>query len=179
MDASRRSQWALCRHQQADLVPVLAAVKILRRDTPLLGRTHGRHCIPHRVHPENASSTPNQSRSAKPTGAIMSSPSPADFRTPTSARSNLHSLRQPSYPTSRAFLHWRLSDDGPGASRIIPIGRHPKPFTCADSCTAANSNAIRSTHRSGEDRLARFDGPPEDLTLSLALRSRSECRSRF
>jgi hypothetical protein len=58
----------------------------------------------------------------------MSSPSPADFSTPTSARSNLHSLRQPSYPTSRAFLHWRLSDDGPGASRIIPIGRHPKPL---------------------------------------------------
>jgi hypothetical protein len=31
--------------------------------------------------------------------------------------------------TSRGFLHWRLSDDGPGASRIVPIGRHPKPFT--------------------------------------------------
>ena len=29
----------------------------------------------------------------------------------------------------RGFLHWRLSDDGPGASRIVPIGRHPKPFT--------------------------------------------------
>jgi hypothetical protein len=28
-----------------------------------------------------------------------------------------------------SFLHWRLSDDGPGASRIVPIGRHPKPFT--------------------------------------------------
>ena len=24
--------------------------------------------------------------------------------------------------TSRGFLHWRLSDDGPGASRIVPIG---------------------------------------------------------
>src|SRR3979490_1171204 len=31
--------------------------------------------------------------------------------------------------TSRGFLHWRLSDDGPGASRIVPDGRHPKPFT--------------------------------------------------
>jgi hypothetical protein len=29
----------------------------------------------------------------------------------------------------RGFLHWRLSDDGPGASRIVPDGRHPKPFT--------------------------------------------------
>src|SRR3984885_9236123 len=38
--------------------------------------------------------------------------------------------------TSRGFLHWRLSDDGPGASRIVPIGRHPKPFTTRDSCTA-------------------------------------------
>ena len=90
------------------------------------------HCIPHRVHPRNASSMLfNQSRSAKPAGTITSSPSPADFRTPTAARSNLHSARQPSYPTSRAFLHWRLSDDGPGASRIVPDGRHPKPFTAA------------------------------------------------
>jgi hypothetical protein len=30
---------------------------------------------------------------------------------------------------SRAFLHWRLSDDGPGASRIVAMGHHPKPFT--------------------------------------------------
>ena len=29
--------------------------------------------------------------------------------------------------TSRGFLHWRLSDDGPGASRIVPDGRHLKP----------------------------------------------------
>jgi hypothetical protein len=36
-------------------------------------------------------------------------------------------------PTSRAFLHWRLSDDGPGASRIVAMGRHPKPFTLPDS----------------------------------------------
>jgi hypothetical protein len=26
----------------------------------------------------------------------------------------------------------RLSDDGPGASRIVPDGRHPKPFTDSD-----------------------------------------------
>src|SRR5882762_2116175 len=82
------------------------------------------------MHPQNPSSTlPNQSRSAKPAGTITSSPSPADFRTPPPPPSNLHSARQPSSPTSRAFLHWRLSDDGPGASRIVPIGRHPKPFT--------------------------------------------------
>ncbi|MDF3036831.1 MAG: integrase [Paucimonas sp.] len=27
---------------------------------------------------------------------------------------------------------WRLSDDGPGASQIVAMGRHPKPFTRAD-----------------------------------------------
>src|ERR1700737_5421765 len=32
----------------------------------------------------------------------------------------------------RGFLHWRLSDGGPGASLIVPIGRHPKPFTKPD-----------------------------------------------
>ena len=41
--------------------------------------------------------------------------------------------------TSRGFLHWRLSDDGPGASRIVPIGRHPKPFTGADIPSEFNS----------------------------------------
>jgi hypothetical protein len=35
-------------------------------------------------------------------------------------------------PSPRGFLPWRLSDDGPGASRIVPMGRHPKPFTEAD-----------------------------------------------
>jgi hypothetical protein len=68
--------------------------------------------------------------------ASPSSPSPAEFRTPTSAPSNLHSPQQPSYPTSGAFLHWRLSDDGPGASRIVPMG------TRRDSCTAANHRSI-------------------------------------
>ena len=29
----------------------------------------------------------------------------------------------------RGFLPWRLSHAGPGASRIVPMGRHPKPFT--------------------------------------------------
>ena len=82
---------------------------------------------------ENASSTLlNQSRSAKPARIVTLSPSPADFRIPTSARSNLHSARQPSHSTSRAFLHWRLSDDGRGASRIVPVGRRPKPFTIGD-----------------------------------------------
>jgi len=35
----------------------------------------------------------------------------------------------PLRPTSRGFLPWRLSDDGPGACRIVAMGRHPKPFT--------------------------------------------------
>jgi hypothetical protein len=50
------------------------------------------------LHPRNVSSTLNQSRSAKPAGTITSSPSPADFRTPTSARSNLHSVQQAGLP---------------------------------------------------------------------------------
>src|ERR1700738_4009045 len=85
------------------------------------------------MHPRNASSTlPNQSRSAKPAGIVPLSPSLAHFRTPTATRSNLHSARQPSYPTSRAFLHWRLSDDGPVRAAPPSWGRHPKPFTKGD-----------------------------------------------
>ena len=38
---------------------------------------------------------------------------------------------QPSL-TSRGFLPWRLSDNGPGASRIVAMGRRPKPCTKAD-----------------------------------------------
>jgi hypothetical protein len=30
------------------------------------------------------------------------------------------------------LLHWRLSHDGPGASLIVAMGRHPKPFTNPD-----------------------------------------------
>src|ERR1700722_12625658 len=55
----------------------------------------------------------------------------------------------PPRPTSRGFLHWRLSDDGPGASRIVPIGRHPKPFTSTEvrrrlswSVTASGANVV-------------------------------------
>jgi len=104
------------------------------------------------VHPRNASSTLlNQSRSAKPVGTITSSPSPADFRTPASARSNLHSVPQPSYSTSRAFLHWRLSDDGPGASRIVPIGRHPKPFTRTDM--VSRTCQVRNVPMSGSQSI--------------------------
>jgi hypothetical protein len=33
---------------------------------------------------------------------------------------------------NRGFLHWRLSDDRPGASCIVVMGRHPKPFTNPD-----------------------------------------------
>src|ERR1700730_11607831 len=75
------------------------------------------------MHPRNASSTlPNQSRSAKTAGIVPLPPSLAPFRTPTATRSNLHSARQPSYPTSRAFLHWRLSDDGPRARGATFMG---------------------------------------------------------
>jgi len=30
---------------------------------------------------------------------------------------------------TRGFVPWRLSDDGPGASRTVSMGRHPKPST--------------------------------------------------
>ncbi len=68
----------------------------------------------------------SQSRSAKPAGTITPSSSPAGFRTG-SARSNLHSVRRPSHPTSRALLHWRLSDDGPvqAASSRSAVIRNP------------------------------------------------------
>jgi hypothetical protein len=49
----------------------------------------------------------------------------------------------------RGFLPWRLSDDGPGASRIVAMGRDPKPFTTTDVCT--DRNLLRS-----HDRLARL-----------------------
>src|SRR6266568_86592 len=29
--------------------------------------------------------------------------------------------------------HTRVSDDGPGASRTVAIGRHPKPFTFSEA----------------------------------------------
>ena len=38
----------------------------------------------------------------------------------------------PSARFSRGFVPCRLSDDGPGASRTISTGRHPKPITLAD-----------------------------------------------
>jgi hypothetical protein len=113
----------------------------------MLGRTYLRHGIPHRLHPRNPSSAlPNHSRSAEPAGTITSAPSPADFRTHTAARSNLHSARRPSYPTSRAFLHWRLSDDGPGASRIVAMGRHPKPFTKPEELELSNCLPLFTPH---------------------------------
>jgi hypothetical protein len=43
----------------------------------------------------------------------------------------------PSAHISRGFVPWRLSDDGPSASRTVSMGRHPKPITLPDSCTAA------------------------------------------
>jgi hypothetical protein len=38
----------------------------------------------------------------------------------------------PSAHFTRGFVPWRLSDDGPGASRTVSMGRHPKPYTTAD-----------------------------------------------
>jgi hypothetical protein len=35
----------------------------------------------------------------------------------------------PSAHFTRGFVPWRLSDDGPGASRTVSMGRHPKPIT--------------------------------------------------
>jgi hypothetical protein len=35
----------------------------------------------------------------------------------------------PSAHFTRGFVPWRLSDDGPGASRTVSMGRHPKPYT--------------------------------------------------
>ena len=38
----------------------------------------------------------------------------------------------PSMHFTRGFVPWRLSDDGPGASRTVSMGRHPKPITIGD-----------------------------------------------
>ena len=38
----------------------------------------------------------------------------------------------PSAHFTRGFVPWRLSDDGPGASRTISMSRHPKPITPPD-----------------------------------------------
>ena len=38
----------------------------------------------------------------------------------------------PSMHFTRGFVPWRLSDDGPGASRTVSMGRHPKPITTTD-----------------------------------------------
>jgi len=46
--------------------------------------------------------------------------------------SNRHSAQHCPLSTSRGFLLWRLSDDGPGACRTAAMGRRPKPFTVAD-----------------------------------------------
>ena len=40
--------------------------------------------------------------------------------------------------STRGFVLWRLPDAGPGARRSISHGRHPKPCTGADICSAAN-----------------------------------------
>jgi hypothetical protein len=47
-------------------------------------------------------------------------------------KSHRYPPRRPSYPPSRGFLPWRLSDDGPCAGIDSRWGRHPKPFTSRD-----------------------------------------------
>ena len=117
---------ALNDHLNARSIPRREAPGLCMNLTPLRGRGERRMPVapirnpPPRLH-------------RRPRREVTASPSRAVFRTPTAARSNLHSVRQPSHPISRALLHWKLSDDGAGASCIVPIGRHPKPFTEADS----------------------------------------------
>jgi hypothetical protein len=73
-----------------------------------------------------------RSRSAPPAGAIIRLPRLAALPQLPSPRSNRHSQRRrPGVPTPRGFLPWRLSDDGPSATPIVAMGRHPKPFTIA------------------------------------------------
>src|SRR5262245_10487819 len=54
------------------------------------------------------------------------------------AQSVRHNARSP----HRGFVLWRLSDDGPGASRIIAIGRHPKPFTQPEELRVSKSSPL-------------------------------------
>ncbi len=73
-----------------------------------------------------------QSLVGAPAGIITGHPLQLPRRPP-SALTNRHSAsQQPSF-TSREFVLWRLSDDGPGAYRTVAVGRHPKPFTQPNS----------------------------------------------
>src|ERR1051325_237015 len=59
---------------------------------------------------------------------------------PCAPRPNPHSARRTAPRIhSRGFLPWRLSDAGPRSPRLHhSFGRHPKPFTPTDSCSATN-----------------------------------------
>ena len=51
-----------------------------------------------------------------------------------SARAHIIPITERAAPSAhftRGFVPWRLSDDGPGASRTISMSRHPKPITKA------------------------------------------------
>ena len=68
-------------------------------------------------------------------------------------------LMAPSRAISRGFLPWRLSDDGPGASRVVAMGRHPKPFTAADvlgprSVGSASTSCRQRPPSTGDDAAA-------------------------
>src|SRR5438132_8990500 len=83
-----------------------------------------RHCFQRRTRPQEPSSwLRKRSRSARPPAAITRSLRRRTLRPPSSPRSNRHSARHRPHFTSRGFLPWRLSDDGPSASRIVAMGR--------------------------------------------------------
>ncbi|HZA00802.1 MAG TPA: hypothetical protein VE665_00825, partial [Hyphomicrobiaceae bacterium] len=68
-------------------------------------------------------------------------------------------LMAPSRPTDRGFLPWRVSDDGPGASRVVAMGRHPKPFTEADI------RRMASTRLSAQPIMSALEGVPVRLMV--------------
>jgi hypothetical protein len=53
--------------------------------------------------------------------------------------------RVASTPISREFPPWRLSDDAPVQAATSRWGRHPKPFTQADSCNATDGLLYSTT----------------------------------
>src|SRR5207237_408323 len=64
---------------------------------------------------------------------------------------HLMSARHRPHFTSRGFLPWRLSDDGPSASRIVAMGRRPKPFTRTDPHGSLNGSQCHSAKRNGRN----------------------------
>src|SRR5450755_1903268 len=99
--------------------------------TATLDRTATRQRFPRRFRSWKSSSSLLKPARDPPAATITWLPRSCASRPP---RSNRHSAAA-SYPTSRAFLHWRLSDDGRRASGGVAMGRHPKPFTKAEAAS--------------------------------------------